>query len=338
MSDAESATAGRTLGVIGTLVWDTIYQRDVRSGPVSEWGGIGYALQALGAALPSDWRVRPILKVGRDLAEEAFGFLSSVPGVDPAAVLVVPEPNNRVELRYSGHERQAERLSGGVPPWRWEELLPLLPGCDALYVNFISGMEMDLETAQSLRRAFRGPIYADLHSLFLAIGPEGDRIPRALPYWAEWLRSFDAVQLNEQEFELLGRAYGDPWRLAADVVGPDLGLIAVTLGPRGAAYVARGGFVPDPFVWANGRGRIASPGPSRSAKVDSENATLEGGDPTGCGDVWGATCFGRLLSGASLEEAMADANRFAARNVAHRGASGLALHLLGRLERGTVRS
>jgi sugar/nucleoside kinase (ribokinase family) len=344
MSDTESSTANRTstasrtLGVIGTLVWDTIHQRDVRSGPVSEWGGIGYALEALGAALPSGWRVRPILKVGRDLSEEAFRFLGSIPGVDPASVLVVPEPNNRVELRYAGHERQTERLSGGVPPWRSEELLPLVRTCDALYVNFISGMEMDLETAQALRRAFAGPIYADLHSLFLAVGPEGDRIPRPLPYWAEWLRSFDAVQLNEQEFELLGRAYGDAWRLAADVVGPDLGLIAVTLGPRGAAYVASGGFLPDPFVWSSRRGRIAAPEPSRSAKVDSEQATLEGGDPTGCGDVWGATCFGRLLSGASLEDAMADANRFAARNVAHRGASGLGLHLLGRLQAGSGRA
>jgi sugar/nucleoside kinase (ribokinase family) len=326
----------RTLGVIGTLVWDTIHQRDVRSGPVSEWGGIGYALEALGAALPPGWTVRPILKIGRDLSEEAFRFLNGISGVDPGAVRVVPEPNNRVELRYAGQERQAERLSGGVPAWKEEELLPLVAGCDALYVNFISGMEMDLQAAQALRRGFDGPIYADLHSLFLAIGPQGDRIPRALPYWAEWLRSFDAVQLNEQEFELLGRAYGDPWRLAADVVGSGLGLIAVTLGPRGAAYVVGGGFVPDPFAWRQGRGRLASPGPSRSAKVDAEQVTLEGGDPTGCGDVWGATCFGRLFAGATLEEAMADANRFAARNVTHRGASGLGLHLLGRLERGSV--
>jgi sugar/nucleoside kinase (ribokinase family) len=191
---------------------------------------------------------------------------------------------------------------------------------------------MDLDTALALRRQYAGPIYADLHSLFLAVGPQGDRIPRPLPYWAEWLRAFDAVQLNEQEFELLGRAYGDPWRLAADVVGPHLGLIAVTLGPRGAAYVASGSFVPDPFAWERGRGQIASPRPVRSAKVDLGHTTLEGGDPTGCGDVWGATCFGRLLSGATLEEAMADANRFAAKNVTHRGARGLALHLLGRLD------
>ena len=40
-------TPERTLGVIGTLVWDRILDRDGRSEPVEEWGGIGYALAAL---------------------------------------------------------------------------------------------------------------------------------------------------------------------------------------------------------------------------------------------------------------------------------------------------
>ncbi len=51
------------------------------------------------------------------------------------------------------------------------------------------------------------------------------------------------------------------------------------------------------------------------------------GDPTGCGDVWGATCFIRLAAGATLEDAMAAANRAASRNVSHRGADGLYHHL-----------
>ncbi|HSM61957.1 MAG TPA: hypothetical protein VK849_14205, partial [Longimicrobiales bacterium] len=114
----------RTLGVVGTLVWDTIFDRDVRARPVEEWGGIAYALSALRAALPDAWTVLPILKVGRDLAEEAFRFLKEIPGTDPSAVRVVPEPNNRVELRYVSAARRTERLRGGVPPWTWPELAP----------------------------------------------------------------------------------------------------------------------------------------------------------------------------------------------------------------------
>ena len=49
----------RRLGVIGTLVWDTIYGRDPMSGPVEEWGGIAYSLAGLDAALPDDWEIVP---------------------------------------------------------------------------------------------------------------------------------------------------------------------------------------------------------------------------------------------------------------------------------------
>jgi sugar/nucleoside kinase (ribokinase family) len=55
------------------------------------------------------------------------------------------------------------------------------------------------------------------------------------------------------------------------------------------------------------------------------------GDPTGCGDVWGATYFSRLLAGDDIVEAMRLASLAAAKNVDHRGASGLARYLRGEL-------
>ncbi len=56
---------------------------------------------------------------------------------------------------------------------------------------------------------FQGPLYADLHSLFQGLSPEGRRFPRELPERETWLRAFDAVQMNEDEFDLLGGASGD---------------------------------------------------------------------------------------------------------------------------------
>jgi hypothetical protein len=351
-------TGPRRLGVVGTMVWDTIHSRDERSEPVEEWGGIGYALEALSALLPDDWEILPLIKVGRDLSENAYRFLDELPRVrvDPG-VRVVSEPNNRVELRYVDRKRRSERLRGGVPPWGWTELVPLVGLCDALYVNFISGFEMDLEAARSLRTGFKGPIYADLHSLFLGVGSQGDRFPRLLPRWSEWLRCFDAVQMNEDECGLLGRTLGEQGfsmgvgetvkrtlgpdsgeafalgAVAAEVLGPELKLIAVTLGDRGSAYVAGPAFEPDPFTWPAARDRMATPGTIRSGKIELEGEAKQG-DPTGSGDVWGATLFSQLLAGASLERAMAEANRMGSRNVDHRGARGLGLHLAGRVDSG----
>ena len=36
-----------------------------------------------------------------------------------AALVEVPFPNQRVELRYYSDERRSEQLRGGVPAWSW---------------------------------------------------------------------------------------------------------------------------------------------------------------------------------------------------------------------------
>jgi len=321
--------ARRVLGVVGTLVWDRILDRDGRVVPVVEWGGIAYALSALRASLPDGWTILPVLKVGRDLAEEAFRFLREIPDLDVSAVVVVPESNNRVELRYTSDARRTERLSGGVPAWTWPELALPAEMCDALYVNFISGMEMELPTARALRTGYPGPVYADLHSLFLGIDRHGVRVPRTLQGWGDWMRCFDGVQMNEDEFALLGREAGDPWQLAAEALGTDLKLIAVTLGAKGAAYLAASDFDAAPLRWRAARTVRLAPA-ARSGRVWQEGHPVVG-DPTGCGDVWGATFFARLLAGDALEKAMGEANRLASLNVGHRGARGLFRHLAGRL-------
>ncbi|MBW7935407.1 MAG: hypothetical protein H3C62_17725, partial [Gemmatimonadaceae bacterium] len=172
----------RRVGVLGTFVWDVIHGRDVRTAPVQEWGGITYALAGFDAALPADWEIVPIVKVGDDLAREARTFLSTLRRLAPdAAPVTVPYPNNRVELRYLDDNRRSEVLRGGVPGWTWQGLQPLLDGLDALYVNLISGFELDLETATLLRQYYRGPIYCDLHSLVLAVQPSGLRTLQPLP-------------------------------------------------------------------------------------------------------------------------------------------------------------
>jgi sugar/nucleoside kinase (ribokinase family) len=323
------------LGVLGTMVWDRIHARDGRAEPVEEWGGISYAIAAATAAAPREATLVPIVRVGADLAERAYRFLRPLPGLDlDAGVRVVDEPNNRVELRYIDRERRAERLTGGVGPWTWAELQPIISDLDALYINFISGFELELPTAVALRAHFAGPIYADLHSLLLGVGPDGVREPRPLAAWREWLRCFDAVQVNEDELALLAHAWGDPWLFAAEAVGDEPRLLLVTLGARGAAYVAAPGLTEDPRTWRRSAvllpGTPASLEPVRTQHIAPELRPRDG-DPTGCGDVWGASLFCALLARVGLDEAMQRANAAAARNVEHRGATGLHHHLQGRI-------
>ncbi|MEX0907588.1 MAG: carbohydrate kinase family protein [Gemmatimonadota bacterium] len=323
------------VGVLGTMVWDRIYARDGRDAPVEEWGGISYALAAASAASPAGVTVVPIVRVGADFAERAFQHLRAMPGMDlDAGVRVVDEPNNRVDLRYEDAARRTERLTGGVSPWSWSELEAIVADVDALYINFISGFELDLPTVLALRANFAGPMYADLHSLMLGVGPGGVRQPRPLHAWREWLRCFDAVQLNEDELGLLAQAWGDPFLFAADVVGDAPRLLLVTLGERGAVYFAAPDLPADPRRWQRSRlvsaGPHADRGPVRTRRVPTD-LLPRAGDPTGCGDVWGASFFFSLLARCGLDEAMRRANHAASRNVEHRGATGLHHHLQGRI-------
>lgn len=325
----------KRLGVIGTFVWDVIHGRDPRGAPVEEWGGITYALSAFDAALPADWELVPLLKVGDDLAPRARDFLRTLRRrAADAEPIAVPYRNNRVELFYHSTERRSEVLSGGVPGWSWMGLAPLVRDIDALYVNLISGFEIDLATAQLLRQYFGGPIYCDLHSLVLAVQPDGLRTYRPLSDVAAWCRCFDLLQVNEDELAMLA---SDPMALAATALGAGVSNLVITLGARGVVYFAAPHFnrladVRRDVPATTGAALDARGGAIRTQLVPARVAQVpDGGDPTGCGDVWGATYFSRLVAGDIMSDALRAALYAAARNVEHRGATGLAHYLRGEL-------
>ena len=316
----------RRLGVIGTPVWDVIHGWPPGSACVEGWGGIAYALSAFAAALPNSWEIVPVMKVGQDVAERANDFLSTLRNVAPdAAPVIVPEPNNRSEIHYYDEEHRTELLTGRTPSWEWHEIEPWLRdrGLDALYVNFVSGWELDLVAAKRMRAIFRGPIYADLHMMLWVPQENGLRALQPLPRAAEWLGCFDLVQVNEEEMAMLANSSEE---LAAAAFDAGVRCTAVTLGSRGAIYFASSD-LNLPSVSA-AREQRAAPKSARSELVAP--AMVRGGpgiDPTGCGDVWGATFFSRLLLGDTPGTAMLAAHEAAGSNAARHGVGGLVEHL-----------
>lgn len=302
----------KRLGVLGTLVHDTIIH-PAAPGPVRAWGGIGYALAAFEVALPDGWTTVPIVKIGADLHARATSFIRSFTRVGDARFLrLVPEPNNRVELVYANEADRLEVLSGGVPGWGAREVGEFLPGLDALYVNFISGIELTLSGAKRIRDGFAGPSHADLHSLFLGVESDGRRVPRYLRSSEEWAGCFDTVQMNEDEFAMFSRDAADPARAAAPAFEGRVRMMAVTRGSEGVKVIAPGRDR-DPAVWEV----PTSSGPAS-------------GDPTGCGDVWGAAFFSGILAGADRNTAITYAHTLAECKVRCRGADETRRHLADR--------
>ncbi|AHG92648.1 PfkB domain protein (plasmid) [Gemmatirosa kalamazoonensis] len=314
------------LGVIGTLVWDVIYGSPPKSERVEGWGGLAYALSGLDAALADDWEIVPLIKVGHDVAEPGRAFVSGLRHAAADAALVeVPEPNNRSELRYHDDEHRTEFMSGGVPGWRWDELAPRLEAAriDALYVNFLSGWEIDLDVAQRLRASFAGPIYVDLHMMLWAVQSTGMRQLRPLERATAWCRCFDFIQVNEDEMSMLAP---DPDAFAALALGAGARATMVTLGPRGVVYHAAPGFrrLGDTSAGASSGASSEALGIALASDAVRRGPEV---DPTGCGDVWGATAFARLLAGDALADALRCANERAGRNAEFHGVAGLVAHL-----------
>src|SRR4029078_13341031 len=112
-------------------------------------------------------------------------------------------------------------------------------------------------------------------------------------------------------------------------LGAGTSLLVVTLGPKGAAYVAAPGFDGGGDGQTGGQTVRGADGPIRTALIPAPH--VDALDPTGCGDVFGAAACARLLAGESVEAALGHATVLAARNAALRGAAGLGRHLRGEL-------
>src|SRR6266545_2315168 len=117
------------------------------------------------------------------------------------------------------------------------------------------------------------------------------RTLQPLPNPAAWCRCFDFVQVNEDEMRMMAP---DPLGLAALAFSAGVKTLHVTLGKRGVVYFAAPGF--DRLADLDRSDLQSSTGPIRTELVPAAPAryAIEG-DPTGCGDVWGATYFSRLL-------------------------------------------
>lgn len=339
---SDSPTVVRRIGVLGTLVWDTLVRDTrVRDTPNRDsrvrahedrqsWGGIAFSIEALHAALPAAWRIVPLIRVGRDLELQARAWLATIPRLDlDLGLRVVDEPNNRVELRYTSASERVERLSGGVSGWPAGELAEAASQLDALYVNFISGFELTLPVARTLRDAVSGPLHADLHSLFLGIEDDGTRVPQSLERADAWLDCFDSLQLNEREFASLAPSPAAARERLHAAVCRGVQVATVTLGGRGVDWLARTS--PDLAPGRRPDRRPLEPSAAQAFARGHHALPLgeRGGDPTGCGDVWGATFFARMLADDSLSGALERANRAAAHKLSYPGAPGLHTHLQG---------
>jgi len=302
---------GRKIGVVGTVIRDTIHHRT--GGTTNALGGVLYTILPMRAFLPENWEIVPILRIGSDLYDEVSRLFSGLPNVSTVNVIRDRRENNRVDLCYNNAEDRTEVATRGVSPILPREVKGL-ETIDCLVLNFISGWEISLVTMRGFSGRFGGRVFADMHSLMLGRSPDGTRYPRKPYGWKRWLGHFYYVQMNLAEARTLtgldlngsaGDREANLSQASAAIHGLGPSVVAITLGEEGAflTRVTRGGS----FVCEQRDGH-----------------RIQGAaDPTGSGDVFLAAYTSATLLGRSSGEALSFAVRSSALSTTVKGAGGL---------------
>ena len=70
---------------------------------------------------------------------------------------------------------------------------------DGILINMITGFDISLEQLISIRKAYKGLIYFDVHTLSRGIDNEGRRNFRIIPEFNKWAENIDIIQVNKHE-------------------------------------------------------------------------------------------------------------------------------------------
>ncbi len=293
------------IALLGTINRDTIHTAD---GVTTEsYGGLLYSILALGEIAPRA-AIYPICNVGADMEAVVREKLAPYPHVKFDGIRFVSSKNPHCFLDYDAQGRKRETLQNDVPQISFQQMKPFLD-CDAMCFNFITGMELALETAQRARRSATGLLLMDVHSLTLGMDENRRRFWRVPVQWKKWIGCVDVVQMNEQEGALLAGETLDgrdaTIRFAKRVLSAGPSVLMLTRSHRGSET-----------IFQNDRADIA---------IDRFDAapTGEPCDETGCGDTFLMGYTWAFLQTGDRTIASRFANRVAGINVCLRGIEGI---------------
>ncbi|MDA0710824.1 MAG: carbohydrate kinase family protein [bacterium] len=294
------------IALMGTINRDTIHTPD---GITTEsYGGLLYSILALAEIASPGASIYPICNVGSDMEAIVRDQLGPYPQVKFDGITFVPGKNPHCFIEYDAEGHKQETLRNDVPQISLAKIKPFLD-CDAICFNFITGMELALETAEQVRKLAKGLLLMDVHSLTLGMDENRRRFWRVPPQWEHWVGCVDVVQMNEQEGALLAGESLDemgPTRLFAEKIlalGPST--LMLTRNVRGSQTFYR------------------NEGGDLQFDAYAPVPVGEPVDETGCGDTFLMGFTWAFLQSNNQDIACQFANRVAGINVCLRGIEGI---------------
>jgi len=257
--------------ILGSINYDEIILPD--SQKREGVGGIIYNVLPLAYLFKENATIQPVTNIGEDKIDDVLNLLKTYKNIDVTGIKITPDGTNRVELFYRSGGQRDEILNLKSKQIVYEDVLPYLDA-NIILINFITGMDLTLQTIKKIRNNSTALLILDVHSLTLGINSKGKRYLQPIQNWYEWIENFDVIQVNEQELNMLVNKMvrfrkRDFMKVAIKILNHGPRVLLVTYGERGARVVYR---EEDEYCYK--LIRVLNPG----TVIDT----------TGCGDVFTA--------------------------------------------------
>ncbi|MFC1563944.1 carbohydrate kinase family protein [candidate division KSB1 bacterium] len=285
--------SSKSIAVLGTVCCDEIYRPGYKV--QKAFGGLYYNIITLAQLMTDNDSIYPVCKIGEDDYDNIIKEFTRYKSIKLDFIRKYPGRNNTVTLKYYSDTERIECSTNLPEKYTIDELLPL-PDAQLFLLNFVSGIEMNYNTFNALKKRLKMPMVVDMHSIFLGFRENGERFYRRHMNWKRWQETGEVVQMNRTEAELLaGGAFKDPDELETfgqHLLSKGTEVVIITLDIEGVL-----------LIWQKEKKNY-----SEKIPVYKFGETL---DPTGCGDIFSSAFSYKYMSGCDPLESCDFASRVA---------------------------
>jgi adenosine kinase len=233
----------RKVAVLGPIPRDQIVTDD--GAMFEKYGCALYTAVALSALLDADDTIVLISHVHRQDEGPIKEILAPFPKIDTSGITSSADRGDRVELRYSEHNRRAERQTSFMDPILPADVAGVLDA-DAFVCVPITDYEVGQATLRHIKENSDATVVLDAHGPTTTLTRRGDRYPRVWADQDSWLPYIDILKMNLEEARAawLGEtadltadsskpATAELRSLARHCLDHGVGAVCVTLDERG---------------------------------------------------------------------------------------------------------
>lgn len=154
---------------------------------------------------------------------------------------------------------------------------------DGIFINMVTGFDINLKQMEEVRKEFSGLIYFDVHTFSRGVRDDLKRNFRRIPGFDKWAKNIDVLQVNEEEIQTISDEINEI-DIVQEMFSYGIKILIVTKDEHGArAYFIEENEIKSVFISA--------------IKVKVLNKV-------GCGDVFGAVFFYNYIRKADIIDSL----------------------------------